>query len=129
MMNEWTFNIFRNAYNEFTDTDGKFDGSVLEQYADAVVKDLLDVDQKPVAAESMVVVTVWMAITHYLEVAVEGCKDSNEAGIDVAINALDKAVALWVGERESDGRDYNSLTINLWVDDSCICFKHISIEH
>ena len=103
MMNEWTFNIFRNAYNEFTDTDGKFDGSILEQYADAVVKDLLDVDQKPVAAESVVVVTVWMAITHYLEVAVVGCKDSDEGGIDVAINALDKAVALWVGERESDG--------------------------
>ena len=100
MKEDIDFNLFRFA---LTDEDQFGDGSFLaaSTYADvAVQKALTTASDKGLAAEASVILSAWMQIAHYLYESVTVCKNGGKA-----TDSLDQAVALWLGEGQSEASD------------------------
>jgi len=74
---------------------GSFDGAPVEQYADTLVGDLFDLGIERIEGTGAVVYNVLMAYWGYLGLMLQACQENNSDG---AIEALDTAVALWIGE-------------------------------
>ena len=91
------FNLFRWALldEEVLDKISTDDFDVMDSaYADIVVQKALSVAKdNGLAAETAVIMSVWMEICHEIYNAIEYCQD----GDDQTVLAIDRAVALWVG--------------------------------
>ena len=101
------YNIFRHAFlvlgnhNE-GETAGSFDGAPIDEYANTVVNDLFDLNIENIETEAALVMNVWMVIVHELFNALSYCSaDEKQA----AEKALDRAVALWVGDGQQEGNN------------------------
>ena len=106
MKDNLDFNLFRFALA----SEEEFgDGSCINAsaYADTTARKAFEVatDQE-LAAEAAVVLHVMMEIANYLHAAVKLC----EAG-DNAVEAVDKAVAIWVGVGQTEGSDDNGYLV------------------
>jgi hypothetical protein len=106
MKDNLDYNLFRFALA----SEEEFgDGSCINAlaYADTTARKAFEVatDQE-LAAEAAVVLHVMMEITNYLHAAVKLC----EAG-DNAVEAVDKAVAIWVGVGQTEGSDDNGYLV------------------
>ena len=91
------FNLYRWALLEESVFD-KIDTADFDPmdsaYGDIIVQKALGVARDPVlAAESAVVLSVWMEICHELYNAIDYCQSQD----DRAVLSVDRAVALWVG--------------------------------
>jgi len=105
MMENPYFHMFRHAFlvlgdAEEGETEGRFDGSAIEQYGDTLVEDLFDLNVEGIETEAAVVLNVWMsAINELFQVRLQ-CKSND---MNKALGALDRAAALWIGEGQKDG--------------------------
>lgn len=100
MAQDIAFNLFRFA---LADEEEFGDGSYLASstYADvAIDKALNTADDEELAAEATVILHVWMQIAHYLYESVRVCENGGRA-----VDSVDKAVALWLGEGQVEGSD------------------------
>lgn len=108
MAQDINFNLFRFA---LTDEDEFGDGSFLaaSTYADVAAQKALTVaTDKALAAEASVVLHVWMQIAHYLYESVRVCEKGGKA-----TDSLDKAVALWLGEGQTEASDSGFLMYSI----------------
>ena len=100
MKDNLDYNLFRFALA----TEEEFgDGSCLNAsaYADTAAKKAFEVaEDQELAAEATVVLHVMMQIANYLHYAVTLCENG-----DNAVEALDQAVAIWVGMGQTEGSD------------------------
>jgi hypothetical protein len=92
------YNLYLNAYRELgirheDDSVGSFDGKPVEQYADTLVGDLLELRIERIQATTALVHHVTMAYWAFLWKVLLSCGSSNDMHA-----ALDAAVALYVGE-------------------------------
>jgi hypothetical protein len=98
MSNDPMFSIFKFALYEEADLED-FSGEDF-LYADDVVSEALsNAEDNKLAAESAVIMNVWMVIAHRLYSAVRVCKDQ-----DPAEALIDSAVALWIGKEQGEGQ-------------------------
>ena len=103
------FNYFRWAlldeevFGLWAGTDSSTDPTD-SAYADVVFQKAIEKAQnKNLAAETAVVMHIWMEISHHLYDALRAC----ENGEDSAGTSIDRATALWIGEGQTRGA-YNS---------------------
>eukprot|EP00529_Nitzschia_sp_RCC80_P009220 CAMPEP_0113473526 /NCGR_PEP_ID=MMETSP0014_2-20120614/18092_1 /TAXON_ID=2857 /ORGANISM="Nitzschia sp." /LENGTH=2243 /DNA_ID=CAMNT_0000366301 /DNA_START=471 /DNA_END=7202 /DNA_ORIENTATION=+ /assembly_acc=CAM_ASM_000159 len=99
------YHIFRHAFLVLGDanegeTTGLFDGAPIEVYGDTIVNDLFDLSAPNIETEAAVVMNVWMACVNYVWDVLTECRAQDK---ETAMLALDKAVALWVGEGQVEG--------------------------
>jgi hypothetical protein len=98
MSEDAIFNIFK--YALYDDKSIESSDEAAFPYADEVVQEvLLNTGDKELAAEAVVVLNVWMMIAHKLYNVVCTCKEQGNAKVDV-----DEAVALWIGQEQSEGQ-------------------------
>ncbi len=112
MKNDAFYNIYVNGFTEIgfkyeKDPYGTFDGKPATQYADAVVLDLLEINQiskKEISDEAVVIMNVFMTVVHYLSETVETCwKKQNEPSNDSGLKNLDLAMAYYIGSDQQFG--------------------------
>jgi hypothetical protein len=106
MKEDLDYNLFRFALA----TEKEFgDGNYINAsaYADEAAKKAFEVaDDQDLSAEAAVVLHVMMQITSYLHSAVTLCENG-----DKAVEAVDKAVAIWVGMGQTEGSDDNGYLV------------------
>ena len=96
------YNIYVNGFTEVgfkyeNDQYGTFDGKPATQYADAVVLDLLDLNED-IAYEAVVTMNIFMTVIHYLSEVVETCWQTQEdSSMDSGLKNLDLAMAYYIG--------------------------------
>lgn len=106
MKEDLDFNLFRFALATEQDF-GDGDYMNASAYADTAAKKAFEVaGDQDLAAEVTVVLHVTMQIASYLHAAVSLC----EFG-DNAVEAVDKAVAIWVGMGQTEGSDDNGYLV------------------
>ena len=96
------FNIFRWALGDeyLFNQNGNNASTTDSTFADIVVQKAFSAAQDVgLAAETAVVMNVWMEITHDLYNSVRFCKDATEK----AGESIDRAVSLWLGEDQTAG--------------------------
>ena len=99
------YNIFRYAFlvlgsaNE-GETEGLFDGASIDQYADTIVLDLVDLKVDDIETDAALVMNVWMVVIHQLFQVMTECSANSKAA---GLAALDKVAALWIGEGQEEG--------------------------
>jgi hypothetical protein len=112
------YHFFREAFFVIgSDTEGEhegeFDGASVDAYGRTIVDDLFDLDLNldDVETEAAVVMIIWISAVTELFNSMDYCKSKDSA---LALQALDKAVAFWVGEGQVDGsNEAGSLLYNL----------------
>eukprot|EP00957_Ditylum_brightwellii_P200779 15305303-Ditylum_brightwellii.AAC.1 len=67
------YSFYKHAYlhigiNE-GENPGEFDGNPIEQYADTLAKDLMEIDKENIAQEAILVNNVWMTVVFLLNEA------------------------------------------------------------
>jgi hypothetical protein len=100
------YNIFRHAFLVLGNANegeavGKFDGKPIEEYGNTIVEDLFDLNVENIESDAALVMNVWMVMNHELFTLLEACSKGDED--DRALEKLDRAVALWVGEEQEEG--------------------------
>jgi hypothetical protein len=102
MLEEPTFNIFRYALQDGND---QFMGKDVMFYADTVVQSLLSSSNQAIqklAVEAVVILNVWMYLTHQLFQTLQNCQNKTIVGSKGA-QAIDVAVAYWMGDGQVTG--------------------------
>lgn len=121
MAQDINFNLFRFALaSEDEFGNGSYDAA--STYADvAVQKALTTATDKGLAAEASVILHTWMQIAHYLYESVRVCENGG-----AAVESLDKAVALWLGEEQSEGSDKAGYLMYSIAEQAATRFGHDS---
>jgi hypothetical protein len=92
------FNFFKYALYDDSSFDDENEATFT--YANEIVQEaLLNAENKELAAESSVILNVWMMIAHQLYNVVRTCEGRGNAKLHV-----DSAVALWIGKDQSEGK-------------------------
>jgi len=81
---------------------GEFDSNHIEQYADTLVKDLLEIDKENIAQEAILVNTIWMTVVFYLNGAAKSCRYPDVAEPYLY---LDLAAGFYIGLGQDKGDD------------------------
>ena len=97
------FNFFRAAFFDDSSFDGTPEAIDGWSYGDSLARLALSPENgnsPQLAAETVVVMNVWMMITHKIYECVALCRDFSAT----AAVPLDSAVALWIGKEQGEGR-------------------------
>jgi len=82
---------------------GTFDKKPSEEYADAIVSDLLELEAPGgIEVESILVTGLWMRVHHHLYDILKTC-GTDDPNTDLMREHLDKAAALWIGRKQIHG--------------------------
>jgi hypothetical protein len=106
MKQDPTYSLYRYAFKDEPVFIEGPSGETLDDsaYADTVVNKALDKGlSQTLAAEAAVVMNLWMQVTHELHTAVTDCESGKET------TSIDKAVAFWLGEGQSEGQSDGQL--------------------
>ncbi len=102
MMDDPSFVIYRHAFKgigtQHGEEEGHYGVQPAEFYADTLFLDLIDRNILGIQGEVALILHVWMAISHELNAVWIHC-DSKYNPVET-LTSLDRAVALWVGERD-----------------------------
>lgn len=104
MANDPYYNFYRYALRDDDLFTNFMNGnhSEVDTYADAIVETAITmVAESEFTFEALLVTTVWMQVVHTLTSAVDGCKESMPTS---AMNKIDEALALYVGEDQSKAK-------------------------
>jgi len=112
MKDDPLFNLFRWALVDeivFSDLDN--DGSQFTNdaaYADRVTEAAFNITGDiALATESTIVLHMWMEVSHHLNDAIRFCQASSSS----AVQSIDRAVALWIGESQVEGSFTEGFTL------------------
>eukprot|EP00957_Ditylum_brightwellii_P017655 1330159-Ditylum_brightwellii.AAC.1 len=98
------YSFYKHAYLHIGlkegENPGEFDGSPIEQFADTLVNDLMELDKENISHEAILVNNVWMAVVYYLNTASRTCKYPAENG---PLAYLDLAAGLYIGIGQDEG--------------------------
>jgi len=97
---ESTYNLFKYAFLALSDGGGKFDGEPEGEFADSIVNDLYEVGRDSLAIDAAMVMNLWMYVVHNLHDSVKQCQSQSD---ELALRALDKAAAYWIGDDQDEG--------------------------
>lgn len=129
METEILFNLYANGFQSLVDKEGKFDGRVKEEYGDAIVNDLfsLGTDQYGRAIDASILVNLWMAIVHTLNLAVETCEQASTT-LDPSFSTLtaqliDMAAAYWIGSGVDPESNLNGQLMYQVAEDMALRFN------
>lgn len=111
------FNIYVDAFADIgthveTEDDGVFDQYPVEQYAHAIVDDILSLGSTSdgIETEAILVTGLWMRVYHYLYENLRLCHNNHDTrGM---LRNIDKAAALWIGDKQTYGS--NTLGVLLY---------------
>mmetsp|Transcript_5655 Transcript_5655/g.8450 ORF Transcript_5655/g.8450 Transcript_5655/m.8450 type:complete len:2169 (-) Transcript_5655:99-6605(-) len=103
------YNFYRSAFRESDLFNSSLDsdsdhGSMVDFYADTIVTDaLVNAQDVELATEAIVVMTIFMKVTHSLSSAIMKCKSNNVE--DAAGLEIDTALAYYIGVGQRVGRN------------------------
>jgi hypothetical protein len=127
MANDPYYNLYRNAFRTdplFQAQGEQGDGYTLADiYADKITTDALEVDIE-LAYETLVCVTIWMEIAHYLNAAVTSCGEESIQEPFQAEMHIDSALAYYVGVKQTKGNSDGFLLYSL-AQKSAVVFDTI----
>ena len=95
---------------------------LFRSYADKITTDAFEVDIE-LAYETLVCMTIWMEIAHYLNAAVTSCGDSLQEPIQAEMH-IDSALAYYVGVKQTKGNSDGFLLYSL-AQKSAIIFDTV----
>ncbi len=91
---------------------GLFDGKPAKFYADTIVNDLLTISKNEQAIDAMLIMNTFMSITNQLTLALKDCRAFIPGTLnDSGMNHLDKAMALYIGNHQNFGDNFDGFML------------------
>lgn len=126
MSDEIVFNLAMHSLDSLVDIKKDyFDGEAREKYADAMVNDLLKLEQYDIALEAILILNLWMSVVHALELAVVACEDEIPFG---AARSIDLAASYWIGADVDPRRDQQGHLLYKLTEEMAVRFDQDSSE-